>query len=97
MSKLIILCGIPGSGKSWIADELLSEYLIFGEREDIAVHSSDAIREELFGDPSSQENNALVFETMHKRVRDDLKADKTVIYDATNITRKARKGVCGIG
>lgn len=96
MSKLIILCGIPGSGKSWIADELLSEYLIFGDREDIAIHSSDAIREELFGDPGSQENNALVFETMHKRVREDLKADKTVIYDATNITRKARKGVLSL-
>jgi hypothetical protein len=28
---------------------------------------------------------------MHKRTREDLKAGKTVIYDATNITRKARK------
>ena len=96
MSKLIILVGIPGSGKSWVAEELESEYLIFGDKEDIAIHSSDAIRAELFGDASSQENNALVFETMHKRVKEDLKADKTVIYDATNITRKARKQIIAL-
>ena len=96
MAKLIILCGLPGSGKSWIADEIMNEYLIFGEKDDIVIHSSDAIREELFGDAGSQENNALVFETMHKRVREDLKADKTVIYDATNITRKSRKAVLSL-
>jgi putative nucleotidyltransferase with HDIG domain len=63
---------------------------------EVVLHSSDAIRGELFGDPGSQENNALVFETMHKRVKEDLRAGKTVIYDATNITRKARKGAINL-
>ena len=95
MAKLIILCGLPGSGKSSYAEDLIKEETIFLGAE-VVLHSSDAIRGELFGDPGSQENNALVFETMHKRVKEDLRAGKTVIYDATNITRKARKGAINL-
>lgn len=90
MAKLIILCGLPGSGKSSYAenykavdDAICKDFTV--------IHSSDAIREELFGDAGSQEDNAKVFELMRKRTQEDLKAGKTVIYDATNITRKARK------
>lgn len=96
MAKLIILCGLPGSGKSYYALDLESTEYIFGDNTDVVIHSSDAIRGELFGDPNSQENNTLVFETMHKRVREDLRAGKTVIYDATNITRKARRGAINL-
>ena len=91
MAKLIILCGLPGSGKSYYAEQLVHINNTFTSDEEIVVHSSDAIREELFGDAGSQEDNGRVFELMHKRIREDLKAGKTVIYDATNITRKARK------
>lgn len=90
MAKLIILCGLPGSGKSSYAenykavdDAICKDFTV--------IHSSDAIREELFGDAGSQEDNGRVFELMRKRTREDLKAGKTVIYDATNVTRKARK------
>lgn len=95
MAKLIVLCGLPGSGKSYYAEELWAIEATF-TAPSVVIHSSDAIREELFGDPGSQEDNALVFETMHKRVREDLRAGKTVIYDATNITRKARKGAINL-
>ncbi|MBQ8730856.1 MAG: AAA family ATPase, partial [Lachnospiraceae bacterium] len=90
MAKLIILCGLPGAGKSSYAEQLLSEWTIF-EDVDAVIHSSDAIRKELFGDAGSQEDNSRVFELMRKRVREDLRAGKNVIYDATNVTRKARK------
>jgi predicted kinase len=90
MAKLIVLCGLPGSGKSSYADELMNINNTFSD-EEMVIHSSDAIRAELFGDAGSQEDNGRVFELMHKRTREDLKAGKTVIYDATNITRKARK------
>lgn len=86
MAKLIILCGLPGSGKSSYAENFKCMY-----EDTIVIHSSDAIREELFGDAGSQEDNSRVFELMRKRTQEDLKAGKTVIYDATNITRKARK------
>ena len=95
MAKLIILCGIPGSGKSHYAEEFKTIDDTFYEGNTV-IHSSDTIREELFGDPSFQGDNAKVFELMHKRVREDLKAGKTVIYDATNITRKARRGAINL-
>lgn len=90
MAKLIILCGLPGSGKSYYAENYKAVDDAFCT--DLTViHSSDTIREELFGDPNFQGDNAKVFELMRKRTREDLKAGKTVIYDATNVTRKARK------
>ena len=94
MAKLIILCGLSGSGKSSYAECIQDNSYVFTDDSDseVVIHSSDAIRGELFGDPSFQGDNAKVFETLHKRVREDLKAGKTVIYDATNITRKARRG-----
>ena len=95
MSKLIILVGLPGSGKSYYAEQLWSVEATFSESA-VVIHSSDAIRKELFGDEGSQENNNLVFETMHKRVKEDLRKGKTVIYDATNITRKARKAAINL-
>lgn len=91
MAKLIILCGLPGSGKSRYAEEFKTIDDAFYKGNTV-IHSSDVIREELFGDPSFQGDNAKVFELMHKRVKADLQAGKTVIYDATNITRKARRG-----
>lgn len=96
MAKLIILCGLPGSGKSQYAEKLWSTECTFGDGSDVVIHSSDAIRKELFGDAGSQENNALVFETMHKRVKEDLRKGNTVIYDATNITRKSRRGAINL-
>ena len=95
MAKLIILCGLPGSGKSTYALDYKAMDDAFGT-DLTAIHSSDSIRNELFGDASFQGDNARVFELMHKRVKDDLRAGKTVIYDATNITRKARKGAINL-
>ena len=95
MAKLIILCGLPGSGKSHYAEEFKTIDDTFYKGNTV-IHSSDAIREELFGDPSFQGDNAKVFELMHKRVKADLQAGKTVIYDATNVTRKARRGAINL-
>lgn len=90
MGRLIVLVGLPGSGKSSYAEQFkaVDDAICTGVT---VIHSSDAIREELFGDAGSQEDNGRVFELMRKRTIDDLRADKTVIYDATNVTRKARK------
>ena len=83
--KCIILCGIPGSGKSTYAQSF----------EELGwVHlSSDLIRMELYGDESIQGNPNEVFSLMQKRAVDALNNGKSVIYDSTALTRKDRAGI----
>ena len=90
MGRLIVLVGLPGSGKSAYAEQFkaVDDAICTGVT---VIHSSDTIREELFGDASNQEDNARVFDLMRKRTTEDLRADKTVIYDATNVTRRGRR------
>ena len=88
--KLIILCGIPGSGKSAYAKDYM-------ERNNNTIHlSSDAIREELYGDESIQGNPGEVFTLMQKRAVEALNDGCNVLYDATNITRKDRAAMIGM-
>lgn len=82
MNKFVMMCGIPGAGKSTYAERLAKE-------ENYIVHSSDKIREE-FGDVNDQSKNEEVFKLLHKRIKDDLNAGKNVIYDACQVKRKDR-------
>ena len=82
MLKFIMMVGLPGSGKSTIAE-------IF-KRQGYVIHSSDAIREELTGDVNNQDINSKVFQVLHERVIASLKQGKNTIYDATNINQKRR-------
>ena len=85
--KLILLVGIPGSGKTTYAKE-------YARTHDETIHlSSDLIRAELYGDESTQGNPAEVFSLMQKRAVEALKGGKSVLYDATNMTRKDRAGI----
>lgn len=81
MPELVMMVGLPGSGKSTYAEKL--------KKEGVIIHSSDAIREEL-GDVNDQSNNEEVFKILHKRIKDDLRDGKSVAYDATNLNRKRR-------
>ena len=82
-SIFVMLVGLPGSGKSTYTKQFIENGYV--------IHSSDAIREELTGDANNQDINSKVFETLHKRVKQDLRDGKKVIYDATNISWKRRK------
>lgn len=82
MAKLIYLVGLPGSGKSTLANF----YTVKGYK----VFSSDAIRAELYGDESVQDNPQKVFNLLHKRIKDALSAGENCIYDATNVKSKTR-------
>ena len=84
---LILLVGIPGSGKTTYAHKYIEEH-------PGTVHlSSDKIRKELHGDESIQDNPCEVFAIMQKRAVAGLDFGYDVIYDATNMTRKDRAGI----
>ena len=82
MGTLVMLVGISGSGKSFLADKF--------REEGMKVFSSDAIRKELYGNEDDQTHNQKVFETLHKRIRDALKNGSNCVYDTTNLNRKRR-------
>lgn len=77
-----MMCGIPGAGKSTWIDAHKNEL-------NTIVHSSDTIRLEM-GDVNDQSKNNQVFQILHKRVKDDLRAGKNVIMDCTGLSRKNR-------
>ena len=86
--SLILLCGIPGSGKT--------TYAKTNALEDDIILSSDSIRKELYGDESIQKNPIEVFTTMQKRAVEALNDGRTVWYDATNMTRKDRSSIISV-
>ena len=89
--RLIILTGIPGSGKTTYAQMWPR---LEGSK---AIHlSSDAIRKELYGDENIQGNPADVFSLMQKRAIEALNNGYDVFYDSTNITRKDRASIIGV-
>ena len=88
--KLILLVGIPGSGKTTYAKNYI-------EQNSDTIHlSSDAIRKELYGDEAIQGNPGDVFALMQKRAVEALNEGYDVIYDATNIARRDRASIISI-
>lgn len=94
--KMIMLMGIPGSGKSTLARHIHiadGEIRFSADVNDTGyphIHSSDALRGELYGDEATQGDNNALFLELHRRIRDDLRSGKDVVYDATNINKKQR-------
>ena len=84
---LIMMCGIPASGKSTVAYDLAKRL----EEQKSIIVSMDSIREEWFGTRKCQDRGDEVYA---QSVEDTLWAFENfnvVIYDATNRTKKARK------
>lgn len=79
--EVVLLVGLPASGKSYYAEQMKNDYDIF---------SSDAVRKELYGDASVQKNPADVFSLLQERARESLFDGKSVVIDATNIISKDR-------
>lgn len=80
---ITMLCGLPASGKStWAKDN--------ADKLNAEIHSSDKLREELYGDESIQGDSVKLFEELHRRMKKSLEEGSNVIYDATNISKKRR-------
>lgn len=89
MTKFIMFVGLPGSGKSTLAATLAAET---GTK----IVSPDKIREELYGNESIQGDPKLVFATAKARIKQFIKEDYSVIYDATNLQQKWRGDILEI-
>lgn len=84
MSRLIMMVGLPGSGKSTIAQQNYPEAVYI---------SSDAIREEMFGNANEQKNPSEVFREMLIRTHEALNDGMDVVYDATNLEWRKRRAL----
>lgn len=82
----MMMCGLPGSGKSTYAKTYKDTFKIF---------SSDEIRAELLGDETNQEENDIVFRELHRRIKECLANGENCIYDACNISYKRRMAFLG--
>lgn len=89
MTVVKVLIGVAGVGKSTYIQKVKTEKSL--------VLSSDKLRIELFGDleaGNAHEAIPVVFKTLHERMKEALlsKQYDTIFYDATNLSRKLRKG-----
>lgn len=87
--KLVLLCGIPASGKSSRATQL--------DRDGYYVLSSDAMRAVIGFSEIDQSVSGKVFEAMEYAAKYWLMRGKNVVIDATNYNRKSRARFVQIG
>lgn len=81
---LVMLVGLPGSGKSTYAKHLVSKGHVN------VVRSSDELREELLSDINNQKYNKEIFNVLESLIISDLYSRNSVVYDATNLNKSRR-------
>lgn len=78
--KIVMLVGLPGCGKSTFAKSL--------ESSNYKIHSSDNIRKKY--NLYKLEDTQKVYDILHNEILEDMKENKNIVYDASNLTRKRR-------
>ena len=82
---LIIVSGLPGSGKSYFSRRL-------AERLPLSIIESDAMRQLLAPKPNySQSESERLFRACHMLIGDLLRRGISVIFDATNLIERNRE------
>lgn len=82
---LLMLSGLPGTGKSHLAAAL-------AERYPVAVVRTDEVRKLLFPVPTyTSRESGIVYLTCHALVESLVRDRYTVVFDATNLTRRGRR------
>jgi predicted kinase len=88
--SLIVLVGLPGSGKSYFASKLT-------EKIPAVVLESDFLRKKLVKQPVySQFESFRLFKAVHQLIRKLLTAGYNVILDATNLSEESRRPLSAI-
>ncbi len=95
MVKLILLIGLPGSGKSSLAHQLLAA------EPKLLLISTDNIRKHLFGDEAIQGPWFLIWQEVQRQfqqavVQISQGVAPAAIYDATNAQRRHRREVIAL-
>ncbi|MGN0246520.1 MAG: nucleoside 2-deoxyribosyltransferase [Lachnospiraceae bacterium] len=85
---LCFMYGYPAAGKTTVANKFYQECLKAGL--DIELISADEVREELYGSQDSFGEPVMVYRYISSKMRRALLANKTVIYDATNLRKDYR-------
>ena len=87
MQKVYIMMGLPATGKSTYAMDLVKK-----DRNTILL-SADGLRQEVLGDIMRQDHNPLIFSMMNEMAVTALRDGKSVVYDATNISEDRRRSL----
>lgn len=85
-SRLILLIGLPGSGKSTLSERLIAN------RSGYRYISTDRIRAQLFGDEAAQGTWRLIWQELQRQLVQGVQS-RCAIYDATNVRRRDRRQV----
>jgi predicted kinase len=87
---LVVLVGLPGTGKSRFAEALR-------KRSGAVVLESDDLRKRLVGEPTySAEESRRLFDTIHGAIDRLLGAGAAVVLDATNLAEREREPLYAI-
>jgi predicted kinase len=87
---LVMLVGLPGTGKSRLAKRLSGSL-------DAQVVESDRVRKQLFTEPRyTGGEHAAVYGWCHTVLRSALVVGRSVIFDATNLEERVRRRVYDI-
>lgn len=89
-SALILLIGLPGSGKSTLTKQLVAEC------PQMQLISTDAIRGQIFGSEAIQGAWLLIWREIDRQFQQAIAAGKTAIFDATNTQRRHRREVIAL-
>ena len=87
---LILLSGLPGTGKSFLSRRL-------AERVPLLILESDLLRKTLFSSPDyTAGENSQLFQAIYQLVEELLREGISLLLDATNLAERFRERLYGI-